>query len=474
MSEQSSTTQVAVIGGGPGGYAAAFLASDLGLRVTLIDNEAQPGGVCLYRGCIPSKALLHAARVLTETREASRWGIEFKPPKVDVDRLRAWKQEVVSKLTGGLAQIAKQRRVEYISGSASLLDATTASITTADGGEGRLVFEHAILATGSFPAMLPGLPRSERILDSTSALDVSTIPKSLLVVGGGYIGLELGTVYAALGTEVSVVEMLDGLLPGADRDLVAPLAKRIDKIFRKVMVSTKVSGMKEVKDGISVKFEGADADTGQRVYEKVLVSVGRKPNSAIPGLEKTRVQKDPKGFIRVDPQRRTAEPSIYAIGDVAGEPMLAHKASHEGRSAVEAIAGHKVAFEPRAIPAVVFTDPEVAWCGLTENEAARENRSIKVARFPWAASGRAITLDRPEGVTKLVIDPETERVLGVGITGVGAGDLIAEGVLAVEMASLASDVALTIHPHPTLSETLMEAAEVFYGQATDIYRPKKS
>ncbi|HUI41204.1 MAG TPA: dihydrolipoyl dehydrogenase [Terriglobia bacterium] len=474
MPDEAGTTQLAVIGGGPGGYAAAFLAADLGLKVTLIDEQAQPGGVCLYRGCIPSKALLHAARVLTEAREASRWGIEFQPPRVDVDRLRAWKQEVVGKLTGGLAQIAKQRQVEYIRGRASLLDARTLSVATHDSGDKRLGFEYAILATGSFPAMLPGLPQSMRILDSTSALDLSSVPKTLLVVGGGYIGLELGTVYAALGTEVSVVEMLDGLLPGADRDLVAQLAKRIEKIFHKVMLSTKVAEMKEGKSGITVKFEGASAEGGEQVYEKVLVSVGRKPNSAIPGLEKTRVQKDAKAFIRIDAQRRTAEPTIYAVGDVAGEPMLAHKASHEGRTAVEAIAGHKVAFEPRAIPAVVFTDPEVAWCGLTETEAARENRPVKVARFPWAASGRAVTLDRSDGVTKLVIDPETERVLGVGITGVGAGDLIAEGVLAVEMAALASDVALTIHPHPTLSETVMEAAEVFYGQATDIYRPKKS
>ncbi|HEV3276697.1 MAG TPA: dihydrolipoyl dehydrogenase [Terriglobia bacterium] len=472
MADQASTTQLVVIGGGPGGYAAAFLAADLGMKVALIDNEAYPGGVCLYRGCIPSKALLHAARVLTEAREASHWGIEFQPPRIDVDRLRAWKQEVVGKLTGGLGQIAKQRHVEYIRGTASLVDATTLSIEAAK-AERKLSFEHAILATGSFPAMLPGLPKSERILDSTSALEIASVPKTLLLVGGGYIGLELGTVYAALGTEVSVVEMLDGLLPGADRDLVAPLSKRIEKIFKKVMLTTKVAEMKEAKNGISVKFEGPGAEGGEQVYEKVLVSVGRKPNSAIPGLEKTRVQKDSKGFIQIDLQRRTAEPTIYAVGDVAGEPMLAHKASHEGRTAVEAIAGHKVAFEPRAIPAVVFTDPEVAWCGLTESEAARENRPVKIARFPWGASGRAVTLDRADGVTKLVIDPETERVLGVGIAGVGAGDLISEGVLAVEMAALASDVALTIHPHPTLSETVMEAAEVFYGTATDIYRPRK-
>jgi len=472
MADQSDTTQLVVIGAGPGGYAAAFLAADLGMRVALVGEEENPGGVCLYRGCIPSKALLHAARVLTEAREAAHWGIEFQPPKIDIDKLRAWKSGVVGKLTGGLGQISKQRHVEYIRGRASLVDAKTLSIETAK-AERKLSFEHAILATGAFPVMLPGLPKSDRILDSTSALDIANVPKTLLVIGGGYIGLEIGTVYAALGSEVSVVEMLDGLLPGADRDLVAPLAKRVEKIFKKVMLSTKVAEMKEAKGGLRVKFEGGGAEAGEQVYEKVLVSVGRKPNSAISGLEKTRVEKDAKGFVQIDAQRRTAEPSIYAIGDVAGEPMLAHKASHEGRTAVEAIAGHKVAFEPRAIPAVVFTDPEVAWCGLTETEASKENRPIKVARFPWGASGRATTLDRNDGVTKLVLDPESERVLGVGITGVGAGDLIAEGVLAVEMAALASDVALSIHPHPTLSETVMEAAEVFFGTATDIYRPKK-
>ena len=471
MADQSTATQLVVIGGGPGGYAAAFLAADLGMKVVLVDNEANPGGTCLYRGCIPSKALLHAARVLSESKEAAHFGIEFQPPKIDINRLRTWKEEVVGKLTGGLGQISKQRKVEYVRGTASLLDARTISIASGE-SQRRLTFDHAIIATGSVPAMLPGLPQSSRIIDSTGALDLSEVPRTLLVVGGGYIGLELGTVYAALGTQVEVVEMLDGLLPGADRDLVTPLAKRLEKIFHKIMLNTKVAEIKEGKSGIQVRFEGADG--AEHVYDRVLISVGRKPNSAIAGLENTRVQKDGKGFIKIDPQRRTAEPTIYAIGDVAGEPMLAHKAMHEGRTAVEAIHGKKVAFEPRAIPAVVFTDPEVAWCGLTETQAAKENKSIKVARFPWGASGRATTLDRNDGVTKLVIDPDSERVLGVGITGVGAGDLIAEGVLAVEMAALASDVGLTIHPHPTLSETVMEAAEVFYGQATDIYRPRKS
>jgi dihydrolipoamide dehydrogenase len=475
MSDTTKSTQLAVIGAGPGGYAAAFLAADLGRKVALIDPGPNPGGVCLYRGCLPSKALLHAARVLTEAREASAWGIDFPAPKIDLDKLRAWKESVVTKLTGGLGQLAKQRAVDYVQGQAAFLDPRTVAIKRTQGGEEQLAFEDAIVATGSSPARLPNLSlESPRLMDSTSALEIPDVPKTLLVIGGGYIGLELGTVYAALGTSVSVVEMLDGLLPGVDRDLVLPLAKRMGKIFHSIMLSTKVAEMKEEKNGVRVRFEGAEAPREAQVYEKVLVSVGRKPNSRLPGLDKTKVEVDARGFIKVNPQRRTAEPSLYSIGDVAGEPMLAHKASHEGRAAVEAIAGRKVAFEPRAIPAVVFTDPEIAWCGLTEEQAKRENRAVKVARFPWGASGRATTLDRNDGVTKLIVDPESERVLGVGITGVGAGELIAEGVLAVEMAALASDVKLSIHPHPTLSETVMEAAEVFFGQSTHVYRPIKA
>ncbi len=474
MSEKTNSTQLAVIGGGPGGYAAAFLAADLGMQVALIDPELNPGGVCLYRGCIPSKALLHVAKVLTESRQAMHWGIEFSEPQVQLEKLRAWKEGVVQRLTGGLGQLSKQRHVRYVRGEASFMDARSLRIKKAEGDEEQLGFSHAIIATGSRPAELPGMSlNSPRILDSTTALEIWDIPKTLLVVGGGYIGLELGTVYANLGSQVSVVEMMPGLLPGVDRDLVTPLAKRLEGMFRSIMLNTKVAEMQEQKDGIRVKFEGPELATPEQVFEKVLVAVGRKPNSQVPGLEKTKVEVDQRGFIKVDLQRRTAEPSVYAIGDVAGEPMLAHKASHEGRVAVEAIAGHKVAFEPRAIPAVVFTDPEIAWCGITEEEAKKENRPVKVVRFPWAASGRAITLDRPDGVTKLILDPETECVLGVGITGSGAGELIAEGVLAVEMAASAMDIALSIHPHPTLSETLMEAAEVFFGTATDLYRPKK-
>ena len=468
-------TKLAIIGAGPGGYASAFLAADLGMQVTLIDEELNPGGVCLYRGCIPSKALLHVARVLTESKEAANWGVEFAAPKLDTERMRAWKSSVVDRLTGGTGQLAKQRKVQYIRGRASLLDAGTLSIAKHDGGEEQLSFEHAILATGSRPAAIPILPPfGERVMNSTEALEIKSVPKTLLVVGGGYIGLELGTVYAALGSKVSVVEMMPSLLPGVDHDLVSILAKRIEKICSAVMLNTKVTEMKEDQEGIHVRLDGPDVGQSEQVFEKVLVAVGRKPNSNIPGLDKTKVEIDAQGFIKVDLQRRTAEPTIYAIGDVAGQPMLAHKASHEGRTAVEAIAGHKVAFEPRAIPAVVFTDPEIAWCGLTEDEAKKTNRAVTVARFPWGASGRAITLDRPDGVTKLLIDPQTERVLGVGMAGSGAGELIAEGVLAVEMAALASDVALSIHPHPTLSETVMESAEVFYGTSTHVYRPKRA
>jgi dihydrolipoamide dehydrogenase len=470
---ETSNLRIAVVGGGPGGYAAAFLAADLGMKVTLIDQESNPGGVCLYRGCIPSKALLHVAKLIDESRHAKNWGIDFAEPKIDVARLRSFKEGVIKKLTGGLAQLAKQRKVEYIQGRAAFENSNTLRVSRAGGSEDTLRFDRIIVATGSRPAVIPSLKLdTPRMMDSTAALDLSEVPGTLLVIGGGYIGLELGTVYAALGSKVSVVEMLPGLLPGADRDLVLPLHKRMEKIFDSILLNTTVAAVKEEPNGIRVTFDGPEVKEREKVFDKVLVSVGRKPNSEIPGLEKTQVKIGQHGFIQVNKQLRTDDPAIYAIGDVVGEPMLAHKASHEGRTAVEAIAGHKVAFEPNAIPAVVFTDPEIAWCGLTETQAQKENREIKVAKFPWAASGRALTLDRPEGMTKLLIDPQTERVLGVGIVGVGAGDLIAEGVLAIEMAALAKDVALTIHPHPTLSETIMNSAEVFFGTATDIYRPK--
>jgi dihydrolipoamide dehydrogenase len=465
---------IAVIGAGPGGYAAAFLAADLGMKVTLIDPEANPGGVCLYRGCIPSKALLHVAKLIDESRHAKNWGIDFATPKIDLPRLRSWKEGVVKKLTGGLGQLSKQRKVEYIQGRASFENSQTLRVKYADGHEASLTFDRILIATGSRPAIVPSLKLdTPRMLDSTSALDLSDVPATLLVIGGGYIGLELGTVYAALGSKVSVVEMLPGLLPGADRDLVLPLHKRLEKAFASILLNTTVAGVKEDGAGLRVTFDGPDVKQREQLFDKVLVSVGRKPNSEIPGLDKTQVKLGPRGFIQVNKQLQTEDPAIYAIGDVVGEPMLAHKASHEGRTAVEAIAGHKVAFEPNAIPAVIFTDPEIAWAGLTETQAQKDNREIKVAKFPWGASGRAMTLDRPEGMTKLIIDPPTERVLGVGIVGAGAGELIAEGVLAIEMGALAKDIALTIHPHPTLSETVMESAEVFFGTSTHVYRPKK-
>src|SRR3984957_19908137 len=475
-SEPTHKLRLAVVGGGPGGYAAAFLAADLGMQVTLIDPEANPGGVCLYRGCIPSKALLHVAKLIEESQQARNWGIEFPPAKIDLPRLRTWKEGVVKKLTGGLGQLSKQRHVQYIQGRAAFEDPSTLRITKTDSSEVSMSFDRVIIATGSRPAIISALKLdSPRVMDSTGALNLEDIPGSLLVVGGGYIGLELGSVYAALGTRVTVVEMLSGLLPGADRDLVVPLHKRLEKLFESIFLNTTVASLKEEGSGIRATFEGATVPEKDRekLFDRVLVSVGRKPNSEIPGLEKTQVQVNPRGFIEVNKQLQTTDPVIYAIGDVVGEPMLAHKASHEGRVAVEAIAGHKVAFEPNAIPAVVFTDPEVAWCGLTETQAEKEKREIKVAKFPWGASGRAVTLDRPEGLTKLMVDPHTERVLGVGIVGAGAGELIAEGVLAIEMAALASDIAMTIHPHPTLSETVMESAEVFFGTSTHVYRPKR-
>ncbi len=473
MTNQSNLN-IAVVGGGPGGYAAAFLAADLGMKVALIDVEKNPGGVCLYRGCIPSKALLHVAKLIDESRHAKKWGIEFGEPKIDVTGLRGFKEKVVGNLTGGLGQLSKQRKVEYIQGKASFENSNTLKIAKAGGDETR-TFDRIIIATGSRPAVIPAFKLdTPRMMDSTSALDLSDVPKTLLVVGGGYIGLELGTVYAALGSKVSVVEMLSGLLPGADRDLVLPLHRRMEKIFDSIMLNTTVAAVKDEGNGIRVTFDGPEVKEREKVFDKVLVSVGRKPNSEIAGLDKTQVKVGPRGFIQVNKQLQTDDPAIFAIGDVVGEPMLAHKASHEGRTAVEAIAGHKVAFEPNAIPAVVFTDPEIAWAGLTETQAQKENRAITVAKFPWAASGRAMTLDRTEGLTKLILDPQTERVLGVGIVGSGAGELIAEGTLAIEMAALAKDLALTIHPHPTLSETVMQSAEVFFGTSTDLYRPKKN
>ncbi|MEQ1868809.1 MAG: dihydrolipoyl dehydrogenase [Vicinamibacterales bacterium] len=471
-----SAYQLVVVGGGPGGYAAAFLGADLGLSTALIDTEVNPGGVCVYRGCIPSKALLHIAKLVDESRHAKAWGVEFGEPRIDLDKLRDFKNSVVKRLTSGTGQLAKHRKVAYIQGLATILGPRSLKVAKADGGEETITFEHAILATGSTPAMPPMLKVNDpRVMDSTAALDLPDIPKTMLVVGGGYIGLELGSVYATFGSAVTVVEMTTGLLPGADRDLVDILAKRIGTLMKKVMLNTSVTKMVAEKSGIRVTFDGEGVKDGakEQLFDRVLVAVGRRPNSKIPGLDSTRVRVNDKGFIVVDDQLRTDEPSIFAIGDVVGEPMLAHKASHEGRVAVEVISGENVAFESRAIPAVVFTDPELAWCGLTETQAAKEGRTVTVAKFPWGASGRALTIDRTDGLTKLLLDPETERILGVGLVGPGAGELIAEGVLAIEMGANATDLKMSIHPHPTLTETLMESAEVYFGQATHVFRPKR-
>jgi dihydrolipoamide dehydrogenase len=469
------SVQLAVLGSGPGGYAAAFYAADLGMQVALVGEEKNPGGVCLYRGCIPSKALLHVAKLIDEAHHAEQWGVSFARPAIDLDRLRAFKTRVVDKLTSGVGSVARLRKVRFIQGRATLKGARSMTIA-GPGGQTELSFEHLILATGSEPARIPALSLdSPRMLDSTSGLELPDIPTSLLVIGGGYIGLELGMVYAALGSRVSVVEMTAGLLPGADRDLVAVLEKRLRGLFANVMLSTRVEKVAEDPGGIRVTFRssGSEPGGGDQVFDRVLVAVGRKPSSRIPGLETTRVKIDAKGFIESDPQRRTAEPNVFAIGDVAGEPMLAHKASHEARVAVEAIAGHKAIFEPAAIPAVVFTDPEIAWTGLTEAQAQAEGREVEVAKFPWGAASRAITMDRPDGLTKLILDRASGRVLGVGLVGSGAGELIAEATLAIEMGATAEDLKLTIHPHPTLSETLMESAEVFFGQSTHVHKPKR-
>ena len=470
----ADTFQLVVLGAGPGGYAAAFYAADLGMRVALVDEEKNPGGVCLYRGCIPSKALLHVAKVIDEAKHAGNWGVTFTEPKVDIDKLRAFKQGVVDKLTAGVGSVAKMRKVTFVQGRATLTGPTSMSVT-GPGGTTELKFEHLILATGSHPTKIPTLSLdSPRMMDSTSGLEIPDVPKSLLVIGGGYIGLELGTVYATLGSKVSVVEMTPGLLPGADRDLVGVLEKRLKNLFASIMLNTKVVKVALANEGagIRVTFEG-DVAEKEQVFDRVLVAVGRRPNSKIPGLETTKVKVAANGFIETDEQRRTAEPNIFAIGDVAGEPMLAHKASHEARVAVEVIAGHKAVFEPQAIPAVVFTDPEIAWCGMTEVQAQASGIDFEVAKFPWGALGRAITIDRPDGLTKLILEKGTGRILGVGVAGSGAGELIAEGVLAIEMGATAEDLKLVIHPHPTLSETLMESAEVFFGQSTHVYKPRR-
>ena len=470
---------VVVLGGGPGGYAAAFLAADEGLDVTIVEAEPRLGGTCLLRGCIPSKALLHVAKVISEVEELSEdWGVSYdSKPKVDIDKVRAKKDNVISTLTGGLANLAKRRKVKIIQARGSFVDSNTLKLegdheSIPEGGQ--LTFDHCILATGSVPAMPPAFRiDSDRVLDSTGALALQDVPDSLLVVGGGYIGLEMGSVYARLGSKVTVVELMDGLLPGADRDLVKPLAKAMDSLFEgRIYLNTKVGSLAEVNDQIEVTFEGP-GKFGHERYDRVLVSIGRRPVTSGLGLENTKVVVNERGFVVCDAQQRTADPSILAIGDVAGDPMLAHKATHEGRIAAEVIAGKSAAFDKTAIPAVVFTDPEIAWAGLTESEAKEAGRKVDVEVYPWAASGRAQAIGVTNGLTKWLVDPETHRVVGCGIVGSGAGELIAEAVLAIEMGCEVHDITDSVHPHPTLSETLMNAGEVHFGTATEIFKPKK-
>ena len=465
--------QVLVLGGGPGGYTAAFHAADLGLSVTLVEEGLSLGGVCLNRGCIPSKALLHATKIMNEARHADHIGITFTTPKIDLDKLRTWKDSVIKQMTGGLDVLTKKRNITRIEGRGSFVDSNTLTIKKSDSSEQTLTFDKAILATGSRPIVIPAWPQSERMIDSTGALALKDIPKNMLIVGGGVIGLELGSVYADLGTKIDVVEMLPHLLNGADRDIVRVLESTLKKSFDNIMLETKVTAMKEESSGILVTFEDKDGKTFEKEYEKVFVAIGRKPNSNSLGLDNTKVTVDARGFVQANDQQLTSDPSIYAIGDLIGQPMLAHKASHEGIVAAGVIAGKKVAFEPKCIPGVVYTDPEVAWCGLTETEAKEKGMAVSIQKFPWGASGRAVSMNRTDGLTKLIFDPKTEIILGMAIVGVGAGEMIAEGVLAIEMAATATDMKMSIHPHPTLTETVMESAEGFYGLSTHMYKPKK-
>lgn len=468
------TCQVMVLGSGPGGYTAAFRAADLGLKVVLVERYPTLGGVCLNVGCIPSKALLHTAKVITEAEETERHGLSFGKPNIDLDKLRDWKSnDVVNKLTGGLAQMAKARGVTVITGLGKFTSPNQIAVTAEDGKVTLVGFENAIIAAGSQATKFPGAPDDERIMDSTGALALADIPGRMLVVGGGIIGLEMGTVYDALGTKVSVVEFMDGLIPGADRDLIRPLQKRMEKRFESIMVSTKVSKLEAKADGIYVDFEGANAPKETQKYDRVLVSIGRRPNGKNIGAEHAGVAVDERGFIAVDKQMRTNVPHIFAIGDIVGQPMLAHKATHEAKVAAEVIAGHKVEFVASVIPSVAYTDPEIAWVGLTETDAKAKGIEYEKASFPWAASGRALSIARTEGATKLIFDKDTHRVIGAGIVGINAGELLAEAVLAIEMGADAHDLGLTIHAHPTLSETVCFAAELKEGTITDMLPPKK-
>lgn len=462
---EPTKTEIVVVGAGPGGYAAAFYAADLGKKVILVEKDKSLGGVCLNRGCIPSKALLYAAHTVAAARESANRGISFAPPSIDVNKLRSWKESILARLSGGVAQLAKARGVQVINGRGYFEDSQTLRVET-DQGQQFIQYEHAIVAVGSKSAMPKAFDLGNpRVMTSREALEVEDIPETLLVIGGGYIGMELGTVYATFGSKVVLVEAMDTILAGADPDLARPIIKYAEKHFREVKLSTKVSKMSTSGKQIKVELD-CNGEKKVELYDRVLVAVGRAPAADDLGLENTKVSFDDKGFIHVNEKQQTTDPHIYAIGDIAGGVLLAHKASKEARIAVEVIAGEESAFVDITIPAVVFTDPELAWCGLTEAEARAKGIEVQVAKFPWAASGRAVSFDRPEGLTKLIIEPETERILGVGIVGYGAGELISEGVLAVEMGATARDVALSVHPHPTLSETIMEAAEAFYGHST--------
>jgi dihydrolipoamide dehydrogenase len=463
--------KVLVLGAGPGGYTAAFRAADLGLEVTLIERWPVLGGVCLNVGCIPSKALLHAARVVDEAQAMAGHGISFGPPQIDLDRLRSWKSAVVGKLTGGLSGLARQRKVTVIRGDGRFVAPRVLEVAGEEGTQ-RIGFDHCIIAAGSEPVRLPFLPDDPRVMDSTGALELQDIPQRLLVIGGGIIGLEMGCVYDALGSKVSVVELMDQLMPGADLDLVKPLEKRLRKRYEQILLGVKVQGVEALPEGLRVSFSGTGAPTPQ-IYDRVLVAVGRRPNGSGIGAEAAGLTVDPRGFLSVDRQMRTSQPHIFAIGDIVGQPMLAHKATHEGKVAAEVIAGEKRAFDARVIPSVAYTDPEVAWVGLTESEAKAKGIEYQKGSFPWAASGRSLAQGRDEGFTKLLFDPQTHRVLGGGIVGSNAGELIGEVALAIEMGADAADIGLTIHPHPTLSESVAMSAEAFEGTLTDLYLPKR-
>jgi dihydrolipoamide dehydrogenase len=467
MGELAQDTELLVIGSGPGGYAAAFRAADLGLDVALVDTAPRPGGVCLYKGCIPSKTFLFLSELIFDAARAKTMGVAFDPPRVDLAGLRRWKAEVIEKMAGGLMNLTKRRGVQLVNGRAEFESSTSVRLQDADISHIR--FRHAIIATGSRPIPFPGMEfaSGHRVMSSTGALALADIPPSLLILGGGYVGLELGTVYAALGSRVSLVELQDRLLPGVDADLVEPLQQRLKAIFSDIRLNTRVKSLREDATGVAVSLEGAGVASEQR-FDRVLVAIGRKPATHGLGLEHTRVQLDAKGFIRVDGQQRTADERIFAVGDAVGGMMLAHKASYEGKIAAEVIAGKPSSFDVRAIPAVVYTDPQIAWCGITEEQARRENLRVNVQRFPWKFSGRATTLGAPEGLTKIIADADSGRILGVGITGRDTEGLISEGVLAIEMGALAEDMAASMHPHPTLSETEGEAAELFLGHATHI------